>query len=234
MDWLTRWWGWALLGLGLALVASKEWGLRRRSSDAPEPVTCAQVVERAGRGGTHLAVADALLCTDALVYRERNGDWRSVLVPAVPRDGAYARSVAAFRALHANEPGARPPPPKAADIAFLARLHDVDSHADAERVAAASPLVGFLVNEADPLGLAERSLVRKSFPDLDAEAEPLLDVGRAPPATWRILAYGGGSLVALLVAGVFWRARRREKLAAREAKRAAERAARDHADETGA
>lgn len=223
MGWLKSWYGWLLLALGLGLLGSREWRLYMASADEPRRISCERLEREGPEGNAHVVLTDALLCVDALVYREKYGRWSSVLVPAVPRDGAYARSVARFRAEQGRDSGAKPPPPR--DVKVLVRLRNVRSHEEARRRAADEVFEGHVVNESDPLDSSEQGLLETAFPHLDPEGLVLLEVGRTPPSATRVALYAGGALGSGVIGLLFLRHRWRQRRAAKRAARAAAAAA---------
>jgi hypothetical protein len=226
MGWFTSWYGWLGLALVLGLVGVREWKLHDTSRDEAHRISCEQLGRNGPGGNAHVEMTDALLCADALVYKEKFGRWMSVLVPAVPTDSVYARSVEQFRRDQGRDSGAKPPPPR--DFHVLVRLTNVKSHEDARRVANERVFVGHVVNESDPLDTTEDGLLEATFPHADLDDLVLLEIGRAPPTASRIALYFGGSLVCGVIGLLFlrrrwrqWVVKRAAKSAAKEAKRAA-------------
>lgn len=181
--------GLPLLILGCGVLAWEEWRYLEASRDEPVRISCAAL----GRDGPgphrRLEVADAIVCTHALATRDRNGRWASVFAPLVPIDSPDGAAIRAFRAQHAESPGARPGPP--GDVRVLARLAQAKTPDDVERLAASATLDAYVLPGASTLLSSERAALKRDLPGVDVDRCVMIEVGRGPPAWWKILVFGG-------------------------------------------
>ncbi len=181
--------GLPLLILGCGALAWQEWRFAQATRDEPTRISCAALGRDGPGAHRHFEITDAIVCTHALATRDRNGRWASVFAPVVPIDSPDGAAILAFRAQHAESPGAKPGPPR--DVRVLARLAQAESPTEVDRMAATTTLDAYVLASSSSLLSSERAALKRDLPGVDLDRCVVIEVGRAPPAWWKIVILGG-------------------------------------------
>ncbi len=99
--------------------------------------------------------------------------WETVLIPLVPRGGAYDQMMAEL-----ND-GEEAPTPK--DFNVVLKSTTVSSEGSLERLLSKDTLRGLVINEIDPISSSQRELLRETFPDAKISSCWIFHEGRVPP-----------------------------------------------------
>jgi hypothetical protein len=174
-----------VIGVILAVVGFQERGLAATASQTPEEISLKDLIARGPDGNPNIILTDFVLC-DNYVYETRNGGWQNAWVPAVPKENPNQGR------------GGKPTSVQALIFTINAR-----SEADLYQRCGSPKLRALVTNRIVKLGSQERDLLAKEYPGTDFSKCLIIQEGREPAGTTKLLLMiGGGSLAALLGLGL--------------------------------
>ena len=137
--------------------------------------------------------------TDAYVYEQKKNSqvYKTVWVPLVPIDGAYAAKVVDW--LDAGSVGS-PPPLDASEVKVVLKTTHCPDDAAMQALGDQETVQGLVINQVESISGDTRKLLQSNFPAMDVANVLILEEGRGPPS----LAFAAGMTfggIALFAAG---------------------------------
>src|SRR5262245_24993151 len=158
-------WGLLLVAAGglLGFRGYHETRVRWGSSVEPEDVTLEEMIRRGGEGNTHFRVCDFAL-VDGYCYKEENGHWSMVYIPAFPRPAG-------------SPPFLLTPPP--GPVPVIVMTGQAHSAGDVVDLATQPTLTGMVLNRVQSLGSEQRELLAPRYPETDFDKCLIFNHGRS-------------------------------------------------------
>jgi hypothetical protein len=183
--WLA-WWGFG------------EFRLNLLTKSEPAAVTCAKLIETAGRDNAHVRVTDFIPC-GAYIYKEFRKEsergtlleqgWQFAYVPVMPLD--FGSSLGAVFAA-ANERSITDKPP------VLVKIPGPVDEAAVERFMETETFEGVVINSLDPIPKDAQDILRQAYARIDIDQCVIVELGRKPKSPWLgVGAMAGGLLLSL-------------------------------------
>ena len=190
---------WAMIVGGgvLVFLAVQDMRLNATAQKEPQQITCAELEKNGAGDNAHIVLQDFLLTTSAFVYEEQSGGrWSKVWVPAVPLGGEYHRKVLSMLDEQGNLRGNLPTPAK---VKVIVKSSKVANERELNQLADQDTLQGMVVNLISSLGSDEKKLLKESYPFVNFDDCHIVEVGRKPAGTGKLLGFGGGGAVLALL-----------------------------------
>ena len=150
-------------GILLTVLGLHEVLVGRAWKAQPHEMACAELARHGPGGNAHLRLVDFVLEVDRVVHEDDpDGAWHRVWVPVFPKAeaGAPARDPTAFRVLLRSQ-----------------RVKDEEA---LRRLAGATTLDGFVVNDIETLGAHELRRLEDAYPHTQIDRCWILDHERKP------------------------------------------------------
>jgi hypothetical protein len=196
-----------VLGGTLVFFTVQDMRLRATAKDEPTNVTCAELETNGPGDNAHIVLQEFLLCDFAYVYEETSpGNWKNVWVPAVPIGGQYHQELLSKVDGEGKLLGDMPMP---SNIKVIVKSNAVSNEGELTQLASQETLQGMVVNLISSLGSEETKLLKESYPAVDFDSCYIVEVGRTPAGTGKLMATGLGGLAMMAIGGVMFLARRR-------------------------
>jgi hypothetical protein len=175
-----------VIGGMLGYFGYKEYRISKLSTPQPEDIALDALIKRGPHGNAHVRLKEFTFC-DNIVYSEnkKTKRWEKVYIPVVP--GAPA-------------PGQIQNPKPGAVQAIIVSTSS-PTKADVERFGNQTVIQGLITNYIDSMGSQEEKLLKESYPGTDVANVLLIEAGREPAGSGKLMAMCGGG-AALLLGGV--------------------------------
>jgi hypothetical protein len=179
----------------LGYLSVKEWRLSRSSSATPEEITLKALVARGPHGNPNIILTEYFPCPNFVCQEGKYGkDWTTVWVPVLPLDQAVVQL---------------PQGPNTISN-FQAIIISTNAKNEAEMTArlVQPKLRSMVMNELRSLGSEEKKLLAQNYPNTDFSKCLIIEEGREPAGSGKLLLMaGGGGLagvggVVVLVLGI--------------------------------
>jgi hypothetical protein len=183
------------LGIGLLVLSGvfgyyglKEWRVSRAASSTPEEITLKALIDRGPHGNPNIILTE-FFPADNMVCQERkySKDWEQVWVPIMPLDSAF----------NAEKTGVRPTNVEA----ILVTTHARNESELRERLDQPK-LPALVTNELRSLGSKEKGLLSQSYPNTNFDKCLIIEEGREPASSSKLLLLCGGAGLAGVVGAV--------------------------------
>ena len=184
--------------IGLGYWSVKEWRLSRSSSAAPEEITLRALIARGPRGNPNIILTEFVICPNMVYEKGQYGhNWTKVWVPVLPEDEGIAQiqqgpnTITNFQALiystHAEN-----------ELELSTKLDQ-------------PKLRAMVTNGLRSLGSEEKKLLAQGYPNTDFSKCLIIEEGREPAGSVKVVLLTSGSGVAglagtiLLILGLAWK-----------------------------
>ena len=175
----------ALLVIGgvFVFLGIQEYRLSKVAKADAQTITCARLAAKGPGDNAHVRLTEFEF-TENYIYQEqkRSTQWRTSYVPAVPPRVLGDPAVRVVKVLIKSN--------KARNEDQLYALGQ-------------APIEGVVVNKIAALGSDERRLLKESYPDIDFDTCWIVEAGKAPASTGKLMGMiGGGAGLSIVAAGL--------------------------------
>src|SRR5262249_2912344 len=172
-----------VVGCILGYFTIQEGRLAATASATPQEITLQQLIARGPEGNAHIILKDFDFCDNLVRQQSEHGTtWTKIWVPVVPRQG--------------NREGAGG---QVQNVQAIVKSSKVHGEFELNNFTQQTSLQGMVTNRIDSLGSEERKILQQSYPQTDFSKCLIIEDGRQPTSSGKILLMGAGTLV--LVAG---------------------------------
>jgi hypothetical protein len=168
-------------------VGWQERGMAANASAQPEEISLKNLIARGPDGNPNIILTDYVLCEN-LVYESKNGRWTKVWIPAIPTTDLPPNATKVGR------PG---------NIRALVFSINAGNEAEVEQRCQQPKLRALVTNKIVSLGGQEKKLLEQNYPGTDFARCLIIQEGREPAGSTKLLLMlGGGSVLVLAGLGV--------------------------------
>jgi len=195
-----------ILGLGVFLCYRGYEEMKLKGIAAPEAqeITCAELIANGPGENAHVIISDFMLLQQAYVYEGSENNMDKVWIPAVALGGEFHQEFSNYLSERDGE-DINPddlPKPKSIGLMVISSRMKTDDQMTA--VADADTIRGLVINEIEKLSGEELEILKSSYPGIDFSTVYILEHGREPSGSGKMLGFlGGGALLSLLGLGLF-------------------------------
>jgi hypothetical protein len=173
----------------LGFMGVREWGLSRSSSSVPEEITLKALIARGPRGNPNIVLTEFIPCANFVYESGKHGEsWTKVWVPALPLEQGIAQL--------------KQGPNTVTDFQAIIISTSAKNEAEMNARLLQPRLRAMVMNEIHSLGSEEKKLLAQSYPNTDFSKCLIIEEGREPYGSGKLLLMGGRSVLAGIAGGV--------------------------------